>query len=102
MKLAKEVRNADSIAETPWSKLFHEARTTSRKTYTSVSVPVSVTSDGVKVGDVVKTRQGEHFHMRDTSWDGVISLPVKPFMDTQTARQELSRRLKEFERHNSE
>lgn len=92
----EQVKAAESLAETPWSALFHEARTTSRRHYTSVAVPFSEGDDGeIQVGDVVKTRQGEHYHVRNTSWDGVVSLPVQPFMDTETARQEIVRKLRD-------
>ncbi len=91
----EDVKNAENLSETPWSKLFHEARTTSRRHYNGVAVPFNVNDGEIEVGDVVKTRQGEHFHVRNTSWDGVMSLPVRAFMDTETARQEIVRKLRE-------
>lgn len=88
------VENADRIAETEFGALFHEARTTTREKpgtsgYSSVVVQVRVRDGEFETHDeVVKTRQGET--LRGTgAWDGTVSLPVRPFMETDTARSEL-------------
>jgi hypothetical protein len=80
--------------------LFHEARTTNPNAFNGVAVPVKV-KDGkiVTVGNVVKTRRGEHFHVRNSSWDHVVSLPVRPFMETDVAKPEINRQIKEITRY---
>lgn len=96
--MIESIKEAESLAETEFSELFHGARTTSPKIFTGVSVAIKETESGIEVGKVVKTRQGEHYHVRDTSWDGVVSLPVRSFMRTEEAKQEIIRQLKEFKR----
>lgn len=93
-----ELKNVDSLANTPFGALFHAARTTSKSQYSGVSVAVNVADDGIEVGDVVKTRQGEHYHVRNSNWDAVISLPVRAFMKTSVAKSEISRQLKRVKR----
>jgi len=94
----ESVRNADSLGETQFSTLFHEARTTGRNRATGVSLQVRVRDGEFEVHESpVKTRQGEHLRGTD-AWDGIISIPVKPFMDTQTARQEIVRQLLDVKR----
>jgi len=100
----KAVKNADSLAETKFSKLFHEARTSTPDNirtngYSGVTLQVRVRDGEFEVhDDPVKTRQGEH--LRGTSsWDSKISLVVKPFMDTETARDEIVRQLKQVQRN---
>ena len=93
------VRNAESLGETQFSKLFHDARTTGRNRATGVSLQVRVRDGEFEVHDnPVKTRQGEHLRGTD-AWDSIISIPVKPFMDTQTAKQEIVRQLKVWQRN---
>jgi len=92
------VKNADSLGETQFSTLFHEARTTGRNRATGVTLQVRVRGGEFEVhDDPVKTRQGEHLRGTD-AWDGMVSIPVKPFMDTQTARQEIVRQLRDLKR----
>jgi len=92
----KNVKEANSLAETEFSELFHVARTTSPDNmrtngYSSVSIPVCFKESGeYEVGEPVKTRSGVHFHVRNSNkWNTVISLPVRPFMETQVAKDEL-------------
>jgi len=86
--------NVDSLADTPFSSLFHEARTSTPDTmrsngYTGVSVQARVNDDGeIETSDVVKTRQGESLRGTD-SWDFTLSLQVRPFMALDVARDEL-------------
>lgn len=92
------VKNADSLCNTKFSKLFHEARTTGRNRATGVTLQVRVQDGEFEVHDEpVKTRQGEHLRGTD-AWDGMVRLPVKTFMKTGTARQEIVRHLKELQR----
>jgi len=93
------VKEADTLGETKFSKLFHDARTTGRNRATGVTLQVRVKDGEFEVHDSpVKTRQGEH--LRGTNaWDSMVSLPVKPFMDTRTARDEIVRQLRAFQRN---
>ena len=95
----KAVQNADSLGETKFSKLFHQARTTGRNRATGVTLQVRVRGGEFEVHDSpVKTRQGEHLRGTD-AWDAMVSIPVKPFMDTRTARDEIVRQLRNFQRN---
>ena len=94
----KTVKDADALGDTPFSKLFHEARTTGRNRATGVTLQVRVRDGEFEVHDTpVKTRQGEHLRGTD-AWDGMVSIPVKPFMDTRTARDEIIRQLRAVKR----
>ena len=89
-----ELKDADSLADTPFSQLFHDARTTGRNRATGVTLQVRVRDGQLEAHDSpVKTRQGEHLRGTD-AWDGMVSLPVKPFMETRTAKDEIIRQLR--------
>lgn len=97
----KTVRNAESLGETQFSRLFHEARTTTPDNnrtngYSGVTLQVRVSDDGeFEVHDKpAKTRQGEHLIGTD-AWDGKVSMPVRPFLETRVARQEIVRQLRD-------
>ena len=95
----EELKNAESLADTPFSKLFHEARTTSRQRATGVSLQVRATDETLETHDnPVKTSQGEHLRGTD-AWDGIVSIPVRPFMETRVARQEIRRQLRDLLRN---
>jgi len=98
----EELRNADSLVDTQFSKLFHEARTTTPDNYrtngySGVTAQVRVSNGDIEVSNPVKTRQGEHLRGTD-SYDGKVSLVVKPFMETRTAKDEIVRQLKALQR----
>ena len=91
-----ELKNADSLADTPFSMLFHKARTSKSRVYSGVSLQVRVRDGEIEVHDnPVKTRQGEHLRGTD-AWDSMISLPVKSFMETRTAKDEIIRQLRSW------
>lgn len=93
------VRNADSLGDTKFSKLFHDARTTGRNRATGVTLQVRVRDGEFEVHEKpVKTRQGEHLRGTD-AWDTMVSLPVKTFMESRVARDEIVRQLRAFERN---
>jgi hypothetical protein len=100
------VKDADSLADTAFSALFHEARTSTPDNhrtngYSGVTVQVRVRDGEFEVhDDPVKTRQGEHLRGTD-AWDAKVSLTVKPFMETRTARDEIVRQLRAFQRNQS-
>jgi hypothetical protein len=96
-----QLRDATSLADTPFSALFHAARTSTPDRagthgYSGVTVQVRVRDGQIETSDPVKTRQGEHLRGTD-AWDGMVSLPVKPFMTVRTARQEICYRLRDVE-----
>jgi len=87
------IRGVESLADTPFSKLFHEARTAGRN-YSGVALQVRITDGEIEAhSEPVKTRQGEHLRGTD-AWDTIITLPTKTFMEVRTARQEIVRQLK--------
>lgn len=93
------LKDASSLADTPFSRLFHEARTTSRRRATGVVVQVRVRGGELETRDgPVKTRQGEYLS-GTSSWEGKVSLPVKPFMETMVAKQEIIRQLRDLKRN---
>jgi len=88
----KHVKDAERIGDTPFSDLYHQARTSSPQTWGGVAAPVWVEENGVRVEEAVTTRRGEHY--RHNAADMVVSLPVKPFMVTATARNGIVRSLR--------
>jgi hypothetical protein len=93
----------DSLADTPFSKLFHEARTSTpdtvrRNGYTGVSAQIRVRDGEIDVSKPVKTRQGEHLRGTD-AYDGMVHLHVQPFMEVSTARREIMRQLRAWKRN---
>lgn len=89
------IKTADSLAETPFAELFHEARTTSRDRATGVSAPLRVRDGRIEVGTVHYTQQGMHHHVRDAPWDTTIGLSVVPLMGIDRARSQLVRQLED-------
>jgi len=89
----EDLKTADSLADTPFSMLFHKARTSKSRVYSGVSLQVRVRDGEIEAHpDPVKTRQGEHLKGTD-SWDWMITLPVASFMETRTAKTEIIRQL---------
>ena len=89
-----ELKDADSLADTPFSMLFHKARTSKSRVYSGVSLQIRVKDGEIDVhNDPVLTRQGEHLRGTD-AWDSMITLPVKSFMETRTAKDEIIRQLR--------
>lgn len=99
---AERVRDADSLADTPWSALFHVSRTTKTDLnggYSSVEVQYRATVNGVEThSEPVKTRQGEHLRGTD-AWDGTIKLRVEPFKTTSHAAERIAGQLEREARH---
>jgi hypothetical protein len=92
-----ELRNADSLAETPFGKLFQTARTAGRN-YSGATVQVRVRDGELEASDPVKTRRGEHLRGTD-AWDGMISLPSKAFMTADVASDHIAQQLKHVKKH---
>jgi hypothetical protein len=97
----KTVKNADRLAETQWSNLFHKARTTGKR-YSGVTVQARIEDGEVETHPTpVKTRQGEHLRGTD-DYDTTVSLVQKSFMDTKTAKQEIIRQLRIWQQHRNQ
>jgi len=95
------VKNAASLGDTKFSKLFHEARTAKSRVYSGVSLQVRVKDGNVEVHDTpVKTRQGEHLRGTD-AWDSMINMPVKSFMDTKTGKDQIIYQLRNWQQYES-
>ena len=91
-----ELKDADSLADTPFSMLFHKARTSKSRVYSGVSLQVRVRDGELEAhSDPVLTRQGENLRGTD-AWDSMITLPVKSFMETRTAKDEIIRQLRSW------
>lgn len=95
------LKSVESLADTPFSALFHEARTTTPDTYrtngySGVTVQVRARDGEVETSNPVKTRRGEHLRGTD-AWDGKVSLAVKPFMDVPTARDWIIQQLRDLQ-----
>ena len=95
------VKDAETLGETKFSKLFHKARTSKSRVYSGVSLQVRVRDGEVEVHDEpVKTRQGEHLRGTD-AWDSMIHLPVKSFMDTKTGKDQIIYHLRQWMQYES-
>lgn len=99
----ERLRGVESLADTPFARLFHEARTSTphsaeRHGYNQVTIQVRVSESGeIETSEPVKTRKCQH--LRGTErYDGKISLTVKPFLDVRTARKEIVRQLRDLAR----
>ena len=91
-----ELKDADSLADTPFSMLFHKARTSKSRVYSGVTLQVRVRDGELEAhSDPVLTRQGENLRGTD-AWDSMITLPVKSFMETRTAKDEIIRQLRSW------
>ena len=95
------VKNAESLADTKFSKLFHEARTANPRVYSGVSLQVRITDGEVEVQDTpVKTQRGEHLRGTD-AWDSMINMPVQSFMDTATGKDQIIYQLRNWQQYES-
>ena len=93
----KQLKQADTLADTPFSGLFHQART-ANSMYSGVSQQARVRSGEIETAEPVKTRQGEHLRGTD-AYDSMITLPCKSFMRVETARDEIIRQLRAWRQH---
>ena len=81
--LRDEVLNADRIADTRLSGLFHEARTTRKGYWKSVHAFVNIGEDGkVVVDSLDKLSDGYWSPETRDRYDAILSVPVRPFMET--------------------
>ena len=97
----EQLRDASSLADTPFSAVFHAVRTSTPDRagthgYSGVTVQVRVRDGQIETSTPVKTQQGEHLRGTD-AYDGTVSLPVRPFMQVSVARDEIRRQLRDVE-----
>lgn len=91
--LRDEVREADSIGETRLSKLFHEARTSRKRTWKSATAFIDIEDGEAVVDSVSKIRDGRWTPETLAAHDTTITVPVRPFMDTQMFRRAVADRI---------
>jgi hypothetical protein len=97
-----KLRGVDSLADTPFSELFHEARTSTpdhagTHGYSGVSACFKIDGGELTVADPVKTRQGEHLRGTD-AYDGMLGLHVRPFMPVHEATDRIVHQLQRWAR----
>lgn len=85
----------ESLADTPFSGLFHAART-ARAHHSSATVQVRVRDGEIETSDPVMERSSEHLRGTD-AWNGMISLPTKAFMTVESARSQISHQLRDLQ-----
>ena len=95
----EQFKQTKKLKDTPFSKLFHEARSSSTQYHNSTAIAVKLVDGEIKTHTVVKIQRGEHYHVRGTEWDGIVTLGMQPFMETTTAKTRITRQLKQIVRH---
>lgn len=80
--LRHEVMEADSIGDTRLSELFHEARTNRPDVWNSATAFIVVEDGEAVVDHVSKLREGSWSPETRDRFDALISVGVRPFMDT--------------------
>jgi hypothetical protein len=95
-EVRQNLKDIESLSDTPFSGLFHAART-AKSCYSGVTIQVRIEDGAIETSEPVKIRQGQHLRGTD-EYDGMIHLPVKSFMRTETARNEISSQLKRLAR----
>lgn len=80
--LKEEVQTAERIGDTKLSSLFHEARTNRAGTWTKASAFVNIEDGEAVVEKVSKLREGRWAPRTRDRYDAVISVGVRPFMET--------------------
>lgn len=86
--LREQVQDADKLADTPFSELFHEART-SNQIYNKINCYYQIDPDTGSISQLTlfKLQQGEHILDHPNAADFSASLPRKPSMTTEYAKQ---------------
>lgn len=101
-ELRETLTNAEKIADTPLSKLFHEARTRNTNIHSSVTMFIDYDreSETWEASNVTALQQGEHWDSdaRNSS-DLLLPISIKPFMDSDVFREQIGWELKESARH---
>lgn len=88
-QLRQTLKSAEKVADTPLSKLFHEARTRSRDPHRSVSLFLDYDHEAEtwEASKVTPLQQGEHWNSdARNAHDLTLSIGIKSFMDSDTFR----------------
>jgi hypothetical protein len=85
-QLRDELLEADSIGETRLSELCHEARTNRPDTWNSATAFVDVDEGEAVVDSVSKLREGSWSPETRDRYDALVSVGVRPFMETSMFR----------------
>lgn len=80
--LEDEIKNAETIGETRLSGLFHEARTTSKGHWKTVSAFCNIEDGEIVVDHLDKLSAGGWSPETRNRYDVILSVGVRPFMAT--------------------
>lgn len=86
-KLQDEMRDADSIGETRLSGLFHEARTSSERTWSRATAFLDVEGSEAMVSTVAKIRDGRWAPQTRDAHSVEVTVPVCSFMSSDEFRR---------------
>lgn len=92
-ELRDEVLEADQIGETRLSKLFHEARTSRKSSWKKATAFVDVEDGEAVVDSVAKIREGRWAPETTKPHDAVVSVGIRPFMETDVFKSMIRDRL---------
>jgi hypothetical protein len=87
-EIRDDVLEADALGDTPFSELFHEART-SKENWSKVSAFCDCGGEEVTIEAVDRLLNGEWSPETRQNYDFIISLPVVAFMSTEVARRHI-------------
>lgn len=85
--LQDEISSADKIAETRLSKLFHEARTTKKGHWKSVTAFCDIEDGEIVVKSLDKISDGRWSPETRQRYDVLISVGVRPFMEARNFKR---------------
>lgn len=77
-----EIKSAETLGETALSGLFHEARTNKKSVWSGATAFCDIVDGEVVVDDVRKIREGDWTPETRERYDMLLTLPVRPFMET--------------------
>jgi len=84
-----QLKAADSIADTEFSQLFHEARTSSPGAWKKATAFIDIVDGKATVSEVAKISEGDWSPDTRAQHDITISVSVTPFMSSRVFRSEL-------------
>lgn len=87
VSLRKDLKESESVGETPLSGLFHAARTTSPRHYNGITVTLNYNRETEEwdVGSPIKRQRGESLlPSARKKHDAVLNVGIQPFMDRRT------------------
>jgi len=87
--LENEIQNAETIGETRLSGLFHEARTTKKGHWKTVSAFCNIENGELVVDHLDKLSDGRWSPQTRNRYDVILSTGVIPFMESERFRQSM-------------